>query len=78
MSIYDQLGQQQASNPMQLLQQLKQNPTSALQSAGLNIPAGVTNPQQIVQHLIQSGQVPQTRLSQAMQMMQRLRGGFAR
>ena len=71
MSIYDQLGQQQASNLMQLLQQLRQNPTSALQSAGLNIPAGMTNPQQIVQHLIQSGQIPQSRFTQAMSMLMR-------
>ena len=69
MGLFDQLGQQQ--NPMQMLQQIRQNPAAILQRAGLNIPAGMTDPQQIVQHLMQSGQVSQQRYQQAMQMMRR-------
>ncbi len=73
MSLFEQLGQQTQMNPMQMLSQLKQNPAAVLQQAGLNVPANLTNPQQIVQHLMQSGQVPQARYQQAMQMMGRMR-----
>jgi len=69
MSIFDSIGQQ-AINPQQALSQLRANPAAMLAQRGLNIPAGMNNPQQIVQHLVNSGQVPQSRLTQAMQMMQ--------
>ena len=55
--------------PMQMIQQLQQNPAGMLQRAGLSIPAGMTDPQQMIQHLMQSGQVPQQRYQQIMQMM---------
>ena len=61
----------QPMNPMQRLQELKQNPVSVLRQAGLNIPDGMNNPQQIIQHLVQSGQVPQNRYNQVLQMMGR-------
>lgn len=72
MSIFDQLGGQQAApmNPMQMIQQIKSDPAGMLRQKGLTIPAGMNNPQQIVQHLLQSGQVPQARYQQIMQMMQ--------
>lgn len=69
MGLFDQLGQQ--NNPMQMLQQIRQNPAAILQRAGLNIPAGMSDPQQIIQHLMQSGQVSQQRYQQAMQMMRK-------
>ena len=69
MSLFDQLGMQM--NPQQMLQQIKSNPAAVLRQKGLNIPDGMTNPQQIIQHLISSGQVPQSRHMQAMQMMGR-------
>lgn len=69
MGLFDQLGQQ--NNPMQMLQQIRQNPAAILQRAGLNIPAGMSDPQQIIQHLMQSGQVSQHRYQQAMQMMRK-------
>lgn len=68
MSILNQLGQQ---NPMQMMQQLRQDPVGMLQRAGLNVPAGMTDPQQIINHLMQSGQVSQQRYQQALQMMRR-------
>lgn len=55
-------------NPMMMLQQLRQNPAALLQSRGLNVPAGMADPQQIVQHLVQSGQVSNGALQQVMQM----------
>ena len=72
MSLFDSLGgQQPMANPMQLVQQLRANPAAMLKQRGLNIPAGMNDPQQIIQHLVQSGQVPNARLQQAMQMLGR-------
>jgi hypothetical protein len=77
MSLFDNLGQNQQPtqqmNPMQMVQQLKQNPAQMLNQAHLNVPQNMmNNPQQIVNHLVQSGQVPQDRLNAAMQMAQRM------
>ena len=58
-------------NPQQMLAQIKSNPAGVLKQRGLNIPDGMTNPQQIIQHLVSSGQVPQSRYMRAMQMMGR-------
>ena len=75
MSIFESLGGQttpmQQVNPMQMLQQIQSNPSAVLRSRGLTIPEGMSNPQQIVQHLVQSGQVSNSRLQQVMQMMGR-------
>lgn len=56
------------NNPIQLLQMLQGNPADMLRRAGLNLPAGITNPQQIVEHLVRTGQISQERLNQAQQM----------
>ena len=73
MSLFDSLSSQpqQPMTPMQRLQLLKQNPSGMLQQAGFNVPQGMNNPQQIIQHLIQSGQVPQNRYTQVLQMLGR-------
>ena len=73
MSLFDNLGakNQQVANPMQVLAQLKQNPADFVSKAGFNVPQGMSNPQQIINHLMQSGQIPQSRYNQAMQMMRR-------
>lgn len=70
--LFQQIGGQQAApmNPAQLVQQIKSDPAGMLRQKGLTIPAGMNNPQQIVRHLLQSGQVPQARYQQIMQMMQ--------
>ena len=73
MSVFDKLGQKpQPSNPIQVLQQLRSNPVGMLKQAGYNVPDGMSSPQQIVNHLLQSGQVPQARYQQAMQMFSRM------
>ena len=76
MSIFDSLGGQRQPapqiTPQQALQQLRSNPAAVLKQAGLSVPDGMSNPQQIIQHLLQSGQVPQARYQQAMQMMGRM------
>jgi hypothetical protein len=66
MSLYDSM-----QSPQQVLSSLRANPAQVLRQRGLNIPAGMTNPQQIVQHLLSSGQIPQARYQQALQMMGR-------
>lgn len=53
---------------MQMLSQLQQNPLGLLQRAGFNIPANINSPQQIIQHLTQTGQINQNQLNQAQQM----------
>lgn len=54
-------------NPMQMLQQLRQNPVQVLRQAGLNVPDNLNDPNQIIQHLMNSGQVSQQRYEQARQ-----------
>lgn len=58
-------------------QMQQQNPRDAamnlLQQRGIRIPSGMeNNPQAIIQHLMQSGQIPQGRLNMAQQIMQRM------
>lgn len=55
-------------NPMQMLSQLKSNPLALLRQAGFNVPENMSNPQAIIQHLMNSGQLSQTQLNQAQQM----------
>ena len=57
-------------NMMQMLSQLKSNPMALLQRAGFNVPANISNPQQIIQHLTQTGQINQQMLNNAQQMAQ--------
>ncbi len=73
MSIFDSLGHapRQQMNPMQMMQQLRNNPAAMLKARGLNVPDGMTNPQQIVQHLLNSGQISNSKLQMVMQMMGR-------
>ena len=73
MSLFDNLGakNQQAANPMQVLTQLKQNPADFISKAGFNVPQGMNNPQQIINHLMQSGQVSQSKYNQVLQMLKR-------
>lgn len=61
---------QQRPSMMQMLQQLRANPAQVLQQAGLNIPQGMNDPNAIIQHLLQSGQVPQEAYNKALQMVQ--------
>ena len=60
-------------NPMQMLQQLRQNPVQMLRQAGLNVPDNLNDPNAIIQHLMNSGQVSQQRYEQARQMAAQFR-----
>lgn len=55
-------------NPMQMLQQLRANPMQALRQAGFNVPQNLNDPNAIIQHLMNSGQITQQRYEQARQM----------
>ncbi len=68
--LFNALGGTQMGGMMQMLSQLKQNPAGMLQRAGFNIPANVSGPQAILQHLTQTGQINQNQLNQAQQIAQ--------
>lgn len=53
------------NNPMMMLAQLKQNPLALLQRAGFNVPNNINNPQEIIQHLMNSGQISQDQVNKA-------------
>lgn len=75
MSLFNQLAsnQTQSGNPAQMMQELRQNPATMLKRAGLNVPEGMTDPRQIIGHLMQTGQIGGQRLQMARQMMGMLR-----
>lgn len=62
----------QQMTPMQAVNQLKQNPASFLKQAGYSIPENANNPNQIIQHLLQSGQIQQNRLASTQQMLRQM------
>ena len=72
-NLFNSLGNQ-PQNPMQMIEQIKNDPVGYLKSMGYNIPNGIDtrNPQAMINSLIQSGQIPGNRYQQAMQMMQKM------
>lgn len=79
MSILDRIGQQPAQQPRQISQEemrteigrIQADPGAYLKQRGFNIPGGMTDPKQITQHLLRSGQVGNGRLQQVMRMLGR-------
>lgn len=61
------------TNMMQMLSQLRQNPVQFLRQRGVNIPQNMNDPNAIIQHLMNSGQVSQQQYQQARQMAERFR-----
>lgn len=72
MGLFEQLSGGAQMNPQQMMNQLRQNPAATLKQAGMNIPDGMSDPQQIINYLLQTGQVNNPRL----QMVQQLAGRF--
>lgn len=58
---------QPQNNLMTMLNQFKQNPMAVL-SRRYNIPQNMNDPNQILQHLLNSGQVSQSQVDRVMQM----------
>lgn len=54
-------------NILQMLNQIKQNPFSVL-SQRFNVPQNLNNPNEIIQHLLNTGQVSQEQVNRAMSM----------
>jgi len=70
MSLFDRMGQ--SSQQMQL-QQVKQDPLGMARQAGYQIPENLAgNPQAMVMHLIQSGQVGGPMMQKIAPLMQRM------
>ena len=57
-------------NPMAMLSQLKTNPLGFLRQRGFNVPDNISDPNAIVQYLMNSGQVNQQMYNQARNMAQ--------
>lgn len=62
------------NNPMMLLQQLRQNPMQFIMQRRFNVPQNMVNdPQAILNHLMQTGQITQQQVNNAYQMAQQFR-----
>ena len=64
------------NNPMQILamlNQFKQNPMAIL-AQRFNLPQNINNPQDIINHLLSSGQINQNTVDQATQMKKQFFG----
>jgi len=55
------------NNMMQMFQSFRQNPMAML-SQRFNIPQNLNNPNDIIQHLLNSGQISQAQVNNAMNM----------
>lgn len=76
MGIFDKLAQNSTKAPQNGYQEMRaemgriqQNPVGYLRQRGFKIPDGLTDPRQITQHLLQSGQVGSSRLQMIMRML---------
>mgnify|MGYP007032346417 CR=1 FL=1 len=68
MSLFDKVNGQQMN-----MEQLRRDPVGAARQAGYNIPDNLAgNPQAMVQHLIQTGQISNPMLQRIMPMIQRM------
>lgn len=56
-----------------MMEQMKNNPVQFLMNRGLNIPQGMNNPQEMVQHLLNTGQVSQQQYENALSKVQNFR-----
>ena len=67
--LYNQ-AQPQQNNPLAMLEQIKNNPYAVL-SQKFNIPQNMNNPNDILQYLLNTNQVTQQQVNNAMMYMQR-------
>ena len=62
------------NNPLNMVHEIKNNPAQFLATRGVNIPGGMNNPNDILNHLMSTGKVSQGRYNQAVNMAQMLMG----
>ena len=60
------------NNPFQMLNALKSNPAAFLGQRGVSLPQGMNDPQQILNHLVQSGRFSQDQINAAYQQAQQM------
>lgn len=65
--LFQNLISQRIMNPLQLLSQIKENPASVI-GQRFNIPDGMNDPNQIIQHLLNTGQVSQQQVNRVVSM----------
>ena len=63
-------GMATGNNPAAMLQQLRANPLGFLRQRGFNVPDNLSDTNQIIQHLMNSGQINQETYNRARQMAQ--------
>lgn len=51
-----------------MINQIKQNPMQFVAQRGFNLPQGMNDPNQIIEHLMKSGQITQQQYDRAVQM----------
>lgn len=75
MSLFESLGnsktRQSVPNMKEALEQIKANPHDVLEKAGLKVPSGMNDASQIINYLLQSGQVSNPRLQMAQRLLMR-------
>lgn len=64
--IYQQFGNEGNNSLLSMIQQFRNDPLSIL-AKKYNLPQDAKDPQQIIQHLLNSGQVSQEQINRAMQ-----------
>lgn len=64
------------NNMMQMFQVFRQNPMQYLLSRGANIPQNIqNNPDEIIQYMLNTGQITQQQYNQAAQMARQFQNG---
>lgn len=58
------------NNPLTMVNQIRQNPVRFLAQRGVNIPQGMNDPNEILQHLMRTGRVSQDQYNKAAQAAQ--------
>lgn len=72
-SLYKSMG---PKNPMNMLNEFRNsNPIDILNHLGYNIPSGMNNPQQIINHLLGTGQIMPAQMQRIQQVASRLSAG---
>ena len=62
------------NNPLQMINQIRQNPIGFLMQRGINVPQNIANdPNAIIDHLMKSGQITQEQYNNAVKMAEQFK-----